>query len=89
MTQETVRCTHKGWFGICPVYMADPHSQSPFVAPRSVWLDPVFSVSAVLMIVWFVLRGSFSSSFEPGWPLVVTGELDVPVDMPVLEEPDA
>lgn len=26
--------THKGWFGLCPVYIANLHSEGPDVAPR-------------------------------------------------------
>lgn len=69
MTSVTI--THKGWFGLCPVYMGDLGSDAPFVAARSPWLEPLFDLS----------KGIFRIAhlwFAPTWPLFVTGELTHP-----------
>ena len=31
--------THKAWFGWCPVYLADPHTEAPSITPRWPWAN--------------------------------------------------
>lgn len=75
MIQVTVSLTHKGWFGICPVYFAGLHSSAPLVIERHWSLVPLMLLSECLYGLVFVV-GSFLAGFEPAWPLCVTGELE-------------
>lgn len=73
----SVQLTHKGWFGICPVYLANLDSAAPLVVERHWVLLPLMLLSECCFGLVFVL-GSFLAGFEPAWPLRVTGELAPP-----------
>ena len=71
--------THKGWFGICPVYFGRLDSEAPLVVERHKLLLPL------MMLSEFVYGLVLMFSEDPQWPLIITGELppgrvlDVPV----------
>lgn len=67
--------THKGWFGICPVYLADLESDAPLIDPRHWVLAPLMWASEVMYAVVFHVRGFMDPEFEPVWPIRITGEL--------------
>lgn len=70
--------THKGWLGLCPVYLADIDSEGPTVEPRwraLAWLMPV---SEAVFFVLFALAAAARPGEEPSWPILVTGELPRP-----------
>lgn len=77
-----VRLTHKGWFGICPVYFANLDSDAPLVVERHWSLLPLMLLSESCFGIVFALA-SLLTDFEPQWPLRVTGELDTPKSIPV------
>lgn len=67
--------THKGWLGLCPVYIGDLDSAGPVVEPRwrvLAWLMPV---SEALFFVAFALAAAADPGYEPSWPIRVTGRL--------------
>lgn len=70
-----IEFTHKGWFGICPVYFADLDSDAPFIDPRHWLFAPLMWVSEVGYACVFHVMGWIDPEFEPAWPLRVTGEL--------------
>lgn len=73
--------THKGWFGICPVYFADLGSGAPLVMERHWLLQPLMMASELFFATVFMLAILLDKDFSPEWPLVVTGELDPPRDL--------
>jgi hypothetical protein len=75
----TLTFTHKGWFGICPVYFKDLESEAPFVVPRHPILAPLLILSEAMYRLVFWCGQAMSHSFQPFWPLTVTGELSPPV----------
>ncbi|MBE2242453.1 MAG: hypothetical protein IAE86_06845 [Burkholderiaceae bacterium] len=81
----TLTLTHKGWFGVCPVYLADLDSDAPLVVERHWALVPLMLLSEACFGALFVL-GSLFAGFEPAWPISVTGELDTPVTIDVDDE---
>lgn len=71
--------THRGWFGICPVYFGNLDSDGPLVEPRHwsvLWLMPL---SEAIWGAAFAARGMIDPAFVPQWPLVITGELHPPI----------
>lgn len=71
--------THKGWFGICPVYFSRPESDAPGIDPRHWAFIPLMLTSELLFGLWFTFRGLVSDNYEPQWPMVITGELATPI----------
>lgn len=81
-----VEFSHKGWFGVCPVLLADIDGDAPVVHPRHVLLAPLFWLSEAIFAAVFLLAAAVRPQWEPAWPLHVTGELPRPL---VREFPDA
>lgn len=75
-----VTFTHKGWFGICPVYFAEPYSQAPYIEPRHAILSPLFWISEFMYGIVFDCVRAMRPDWEPEWPLNISGELPVPVE---------
>lgn len=69
-----MKFTHKGWFGICPVYMTDPKTGCPDVAARHKYLEPLFTLSEVVYDGIIYVKSYFNDVYEPEWPFTVTGE---------------
>ena len=61
-----VAFTHKGWFGLCPVYMADLHTISPRLEPRLPLTSWLIHLSAEI----------FNLMNADGFPLRIAGELN-------------
>lgn len=78
-----ITLTHKGWFGLCPVFMSDPDSDSPLVDPRHWILAPLFWLSEFMFGLMFAVMEAAGADV-PGWPLKITGRLasPIPVDLP-------
>lgn len=75
----TVIYTHKGWFGLCPVYLAGLDSDGPNVDPRHLSLGWLMDLSEAVFGSYIYLRTMFNPAFEPMWPLVITDELATPI----------
>lgn len=69
MTTE-ITFTHKGWLGLCPVYIADLESDCPTLEPRHWVFEPLLDFSTLM----FQFLGQFVE--EPAFPLRITGELE-------------
>lgn len=68
------KLTHKGWFLLCPVYLADINTDGPYVEERRfipVWW---FSFSACLVDVFLSI--AVQMGYEPLYPILITGELN-------------
>lgn len=69
--------THKGWFGICPVYMNSPwHNEPPYIDPRHWTLTPLFWFSEAMCWIAYHIYEIFDPEMEIGWPIKVTGRLN-------------
>lgn len=64
-----VELTHKGWFGICPVYFGRLDTEAPLVVERHKLFLPLMMVSE------FVFGLALMFSEDPEWCLMITGEL--------------
>lgn len=66
--------THKGWFWFCPGYLA--FEQEGFaVEARSIWLEPLFSLSNVIEQLRIFVTSWGDPDYEPTFMVRVTGEL--------------
>lgn len=70
--------THKGWFGFCPVYLAGVESGEPMIHERHKLLLPVMILSEGFFGAFFFARSLLQPSYEPQWPIWITGELNPP-----------
>lgn len=84
---NTVTFTHKGWFGLCPVYFADLNSDAPHVHERHWALKPLMVVSEWMWGAMFWLASVVNPDYEPEWPLHITGVLDPPISFEAHETP--
>lgn len=67
--------THKGWFGVCPVYLGNVDSESPFVHERHWAALPLFMFSELMFAVCALCMALMNPFFEPKLPIRITGEL--------------
>lgn len=73
---EKVRLTHKGWFGVAPVYLAEEASteEEVYLTARVEWLNWLVEANA-----WIFDRCADVMELmgqEPaGYPVTITGEL--------------
>lgn len=67
---KITQLTHKGWLGLCPVYIGDLCSECPLLVPRLPLTDWLLSLSACV----FDLLGA------EGCPIRVSGLLAEPID---------
>lgn len=72
----TVMLTHKGWFGLCPVYISGAETGEPMVTPRCRALEFLIPWSERLLGLWFSLRCLVDPLYIPEWPLVITGRIE-------------
>lgn len=71
------KITHKGWFGLCPIYMGtmDGDESAPLIVERHWVFVPLFLLSELIFSVMFAAISLFDLTYEPEWPIRVTGEL--------------
>jgi hypothetical protein len=63
--------THKGWIGLCPVYIANPHSASPDIEPRLPFTEWVLHLSLWL----FDMIGAMTGTDDGSIAIRITGRL--------------
>lgn len=73
-----VTYTHKGWFGLCPVYLANLDGVAPDIHARHWSMEWLFDLSEAIFRLINWIQSSVDPLHEGGWPLYVTGELDQP-----------
>lgn len=71
----TVTYTHKGWFGMCPVYLGNLGGPAPDVLERHPSLIVIMLISEALFGLLNLLSCAINPKYQPGWPLLVTSEL--------------
>ena len=79
--QRTVTYTHKGWFGLCPVYFADLDGEAPEVGERHALLLPLMLLSEGLFAIVAAITAPLAPAHALGFPLLVTGELVPPLQV--------
>jgi len=68
--------THKGWFGICPVYLYNTDKDPIGIAPRWECVVPLFVVSEWFQGASIWLCTLANPMYVPYWKIKVTGELN-------------
>lgn len=76
--QTQVTLTHKGWFGLAPVYFGNLESEAPAVIERHWSLGWLIDVSDAFFQLANVLASIANADHEPFFALRVTGELTPP-----------
>lgn len=74
-TAEEPVFTHKGWFCLCPVKVADPFGAAPCVAARWLILEPWFTVNEAFQTLMIWALTMIDPNYEPMWMFKITGEL--------------
>lgn len=73
--------THEGWFGFCPVYIADPYSRCPQLTYKRQWLKPLLFLNLALQQMAIVVCTLMDPEWEPTWKIRLTGKLEKPVEV--------
>jgi hypothetical protein len=69
--------THRGWFGICPIYMGDVYSDAPVIVERHRLLRPLMKLSQWLQMIWVFLQ-TFPFGGNGEWVILQGPELESP-----------
>ncbi len=75
MRGRIVMLTHKGWFGLCPVWIGLLHTEEPIVEPRHALLGWLMDLSDGIYAALHTLQAMVSDE-EPSFPLRITGEIE-------------
>lgn len=79
--------THRGWFGVCPVYLGYIDSDAPLVVERHWVFVPAMMLSEAAFGALFWLANLVSAGrWEPAWPLRISGVLETPIEIPIGKE---
>lgn len=76
MATSAPKFTHKGWFGLCPIYIADLESGEPTLVERHRVFFPLFLLSEFVFGAIFAVQTALDPYYEPEWPIRITGELE-------------
>lgn len=71
--------THKGWFGLCPVYICSDNPDRPAIIARWPSLDFLFHVSDKLFDAVASTMDFLRIPRQEGAPIMFTGKLVRPV----------
>lgn len=74
--------THRGWLGLAPVYIGNLESGSPVLRARWTLFEWWLDLNEMMFGAVFALRAIADPSFEPLWPIRITGELASPIEVP-------
>lgn len=80
-----ITLTHRGWFGICPVYFDDPYSDHPFIEPRHPWFEFLFDISEHIFNAIHWCQELVDPYADLWYPITITGELDPFIELEVDE----
>jgi hypothetical protein len=67
--------THKGWFMLCPIKIADPFDGIPCIAARWWWLEFWFSINEGFQQAQIMFLSLLNPDYEPRFMFKVSGEL--------------
>lgn len=84
--QKYVQFTHKGWFGLCPVIIGEPHGAC-YMDCRWEWLNFWLDLQCSIFDVAVSIKQFFDPYYETeGWRILLTGELRRPIRRPLLDD---
>jgi hypothetical protein len=66
--------THKGWFWLCPIFIAPDVEGCP-VEARVWWLEPLFSISELFERARIFASGAMLTDYEPSFMFIITGRI--------------
>lgn len=78
LSHEEIRkhFTHYGLFcGVIPVYVGDIDGEECTMAVRNWWPEWLMDAANALYRVAFTVMEIFNPDIEPGWPILLTGEI--------------
>lgn len=75
----SVTYSHKGWIGLCPVYIGEPDSEEPNIDPRDWIPDWWLFLNLRLFDLTGLLLEAISPAYEFTYPIQITGKLGKPV----------
>lgn len=70
-----VPLTHKGWFGLCPVYIGGNYRGAPVYVERHWTALPLLMLSELMAVVCLLCFALMDPMAEPVLPLKTTGKL--------------
>jgi hypothetical protein len=68
--------THVGWFGFCPVYIADVDSDGPTIIERNGIPQWWFEANELFLGACIWICSALNSEYKPNWPIQITGEIE-------------
>jgi hypothetical protein len=71
--------THKGWFGVCPIYLADTYTDGPTLIERRPLFRPLMLLSELGFSLAMTTLDLMGDESERLFLLRITGELDPPI----------
>lgn len=74
-----VNYTHKGFFGIAPIYLASIDTECPEIIHRNFLVLPLVHISVAIWALIFWLKGVADPAYQPEWPMLITGPLKKPI----------
>lgn len=74
-TTEMDGYTHKGWFCLCPIYIANLETGEPTLEARRWVPEWWFTCNEIAFGLVVQVTMTFKPDFEPLFPILVTGEL--------------
>lgn len=67
--------THKGWFMLCPIKIAEPFGEAPCLAARWDWLELWFDLNEGFQHALITALSLLNPDYEPQFMFKVTGEI--------------
>lgn len=68
--------THYGWFGFCPVKIADLDTDAPTLEARWWWLEWLFDMQEDIQGIAISLCSLVNPDYEPMWKIRVSREIE-------------
>lgn len=82
-----VTLTHRGWFLLCPVYLADLEAVEPFLEPRRFIPDWWMAANEFAFGVLVVFARAINPESDPPFPILVTGDITPPLTLDAPTDP--
>jgi hypothetical protein len=70
-----MKYSHYGWFGFCPVYIANPFGACPEVTERYWWLAPVLVLNIKLQGLAIGVCSLIDPYWTPAWKIRLSGKI--------------
>lgn len=74
--------THRGWFGLCPVFVGMVESEGPALMARHPVLEWWLDLQEILLGSAGFVLSLLNPGYEPMWPIRIGAPLDKPIEAP-------